>query len=206
MKSSRSVILSTAYFPPVHYFMQILSADRFMLEKYETYKKQTFRNRCEIYTANGRLSLTVPVKKINGNHTRVDEMLISDQYQWQKMHWRAILSAYTNSPFFLYYSDTIRKLLFFDEKNLFKYNLAIIRGIFEILDIEKEIQVSEQYEKHYDTTTDLRNAITPKAIPSHFEFKPYYQTFGERHGFMEGLSILDLLFNLGPETRSFLRT
>jgi hypothetical protein len=204
MKSPRSVILSTAYFPPVHYFMQIHGAEQFMIEKYETYKKQTFRNRCEIYTANGRLSLTVPVNKIYGNHTRVDEMIISDQYQWQKMHWGAIISAYTNSPYFLYYGDTIKELLFCNEKKLFNYNLNIIKSLFKILDIDKEIQFPERYEKHYDTTVDLRDAITPKAATSNFDLKPYYQTFGERYGFLEGLSILDILFNLGPETRSFL--
>lgn len=204
MKPSPLVILSTAYFPPVQYFRQIMAADRVLIEKFETYKKQTFRNRCEIYTANGRLALTVPVNKTNGNHTRVDEIRISDQYPWQKMHWRAIVSAYTHSPYFLYYSDTIKELLFNDEKNLLEYNQTVIRGILNMLDVDKEIPFTESFVKNYHEAMDLRDTITPKTATTAFELKPYYQTFGERHGFLKGLSVLDLLFNLGGETRSFL--
>jgi hypothetical protein len=107
MKTKNSILLATAYLPPVQYFMAIVNADDVYIEKHETYHKQTFRNRCEIYTANGKLPLTIPVIKVNGNHTRIDEITISDQYKWQILHWRAIKIAYSNSPFFLYYKDDL---------------------------------------------------------------------------------------------------
>jgi len=200
----QKVLLSTAYFPPVHFFGAIAATDCVTIEKHETYSKQTYRNRCDIYTANGRLSLTIPVNKVHGNHTRIDEVHISDQSNWRLNHWRAILAAYTNSPYFLYYGDKIKELLFNPEKNLFSFNNYLITQLLQILRIDKELHFTESFIRNPDEVVDLRNLISPKSDNNLFQFKSYYQTFGEKYGFLEGLSILDLLFNLGPESRAFL--
>jgi hypothetical protein len=204
MLLSPPAIFSTAYFPPLHYFAAMIAVPYLLIEKHETYQKQTYRNRCEIYSANGKLSLTVPVKKVFGNHTKIDEVQISNQYKWKKMHWRSIVAAYANSPFFLFFGDAIHNLIFYSQSNLFDYNFHLISGILKLLEIQKEIRFSNTFEKKYEGIVDYRNQITPKTKILTTDFKPYYQSFGDRHGFLGGLSILDLLFHIGPESRTYL--
>ncbi len=99
------VLLTTAYFPPVGYMAEVLRADTVVIEVHETYPKQTCRNHCVIQGPNGRQTLSIPVTRINGNHTKTRDILISTHEPWQKTHWRSIQTAYNNSPFFLYYLD-----------------------------------------------------------------------------------------------------
>jgi len=106
---AKSVILSSAYIPPVDYMTWIYGAERIILEKHENYIKQTYRNRCYIYSANGKLALTIPVIKTQGNHTPIDNIVIDYSEQWQKNHMRAIESAYNSSPFF--WTDTSSHIL-----------------------------------------------------------------------------------------------
>jgi hypothetical protein len=200
MKSGKPVLLSTAYMPPVHYFGLMVSAPEVFIEQHETYQKQTYRNRCEICTANGKLALTIPVIKTNGNHTKINDIIISEQSNWQVLHWRAIRSAYANAPFFLFYQEEIS--LFYQTKfeNLVDFNHRLMIELMSLAGIEKKISFTDRFEKHPRNLEDYRFSITPKVLPVLFQFRPYYQTFGEKHGFIPGLSLLDLLFNMGPET------
>jgi len=204
MKSNNPVLLSSAYLPPLHYFGLMAAAPEVIIEKHETYLKQTYRNRCEIYTANGKLALTVPVVKINGNHTKIDDIVISEQSKWQILHWRAIKSAYANSPFFLYYKDDIA--IFYQKPftSLFDFNLKILEEIMQLIGINKKISFTRKFEKHPRNVNDYRYLISPKIVPAQFQFRHYYQSFGEKHGFIPGLSILDLLFNTGNEAISLI--
>ncbi len=201
----KPVLLSTAYMPPLHYFALIAAAPAVIIEKHETYLKQSYRNRCEIYTANGKLALTIPVEKINGNHTRIDAIEISTQSKWQVLHWRALRTAYANSPFFLYYADEVAP--FYERKfnNLFDFNLAIIQEVLALMGIEKALSFTTAFEKHPQGVHDFRYSISPKLPMAQFAFEPYYQVFAEKHGFIPGLSILDLLFNMGSETGQVLK-
>lgn len=200
MNFDKPVLLSTSYLPSVHYFMLMAAAPEVVIEKHETYPKRTLRNRCEIYTANGKLPLTIPVTKVDGNHTRVDRIRISDQYDWQTLHWRAIRIAYTNSPFYLYYKDDVEVFYKKHFDNLFDFNMKLLRGICDLIGLEVKISVTETYEKEPKAMADFRSILSPRYDISTFQFKTYYQVFAERHGFIPGLSILDLLFNMGPET------
>lgn len=200
MHLEKPVLLPTAYLPSVHYFMLMAAAPQVFIEKHETYPKRTFRNRCEIYTANGKLPLTIPVTKVDGNHTRVDRIKISDQYDWQTMHWRAIRIAYTNSPFYLYYKDDIEIFYQKNFDNLFDFNMKFLNELCELIGLEVKISITESFEKVPEDMADFRHILSPKFNVSTFQFKPYYQAFAEKHGFMPGLSVLDLLFNMGPET------
>lgn len=200
MKSENPVLLSTAYLPPLHYLGLVKSASEVIIEKHETYLKQSYRNRCEIYTANGKLALTIPVVKVNGNHTKVDEIEISKQSNWQVLHWRTIRTAYANSPFFLYYKDDLELFYQKEYTNLFDFNLKFLKELMALIGIEKKISFTESFEKHHPIINDQRYSISPKIPPTSFQFKPYYQSFSEKHGFIPGLSILDVLFNMGPET------
>lgn len=204
MNFEKPVLLPTSYLPPVHYFMLMAAAPEVLIEKHETYPKRTFRNRCEIYSANGRLALTIPVTKVDGNHTRVDRVAISGQYDWQTLHWRAIRMAYTNTPFFLFYKDDIE--LFYQRKfdNLFSLNFQLLKEVVSLIGLEVKILVTDTFEKDPEDKEDYRYFLSPKFDISSFKFKPYYQAFAEKHGFIPGLSILDLLFNMGPETGDIL--
>lgn len=197
-------LLPTAYLPPIQWFVYLLAADRVFIEQLETYPKQTFRNRCEIATANGRLALTIPVIKVHGNHTKTKDIAIAYHQNWQLLHWRALTAAYANSPYFMYYQDDLAP--FFSEKfeNLMDFNLALIKNILELIGIEKVIEHTTAYEFSPGGRLDLRGEITPKKTFGQFPLPCYYQVFQEKCGFISGLSIIDLLFNMGPATAEVL--
>jgi hypothetical protein len=204
-QGNSSVLLPTAYLPPVFYLACLLHFDEVYIEQHETYPKQSYRNRCEILTANGKLTLTVPVQKPDGNRTKTNVVEVFSGSRWQINHWRAIESAYLSSPFFLYYQDAFKP--FYEEsfENLMNLNRKLVQAILEILDIEKTINLTEDFEKQPQGVLDLRTSIHPKR-PLEVQFFPdYTQVFSDRHGFSPNLSIIDLLFNLGPESKDYLR-
>lgn len=199
MQSVKTVLLSTAYLPPVHYFSCIAAAQQVLIEQYETYPKQTYRNRCEILTANGQFSLTIPVSKPFGNHTMTKNIEIANYQNWQMVHWRTIESAYASSPYFLYYKDLLIPFYLKKYQNLLHYNFELLKVLFEILEIDKPVILTTSYQKSVPDILDFREIITTKKPFTDFAFKPYYQVFEDRFGFTPGLSILDLVFNMGEE-------
>ncbi|MBE0638183.1 MAG: WbqC family protein [Bacteroidales bacterium] len=205
MKSGSTVLLPIAYLPPLQWFVFLFTANKVLIEQHETYPKQTYRNRCVIATSNGKLSLTIPVIKINGNHTKTREIAISYQQNWQKLHWRALVAAYANSPFFLYYQDDLEPFYTKRFENLMKFNLELMKKIMELVGIEPEFELTTTFELNPSGILDLRDEITPKKPFMLFSLPDYYQVFQEKQGFIKGLSIIDLLFNMGPETVDVLK-
>lgn len=195
------VVFSTAYLPPVQYFGEVSGFKEILIEACETYPRQTYRNRCSIYTANGALDLSIPVHKPEGNRTKTKEVRISYRENWQQIHMRAIESAYNASPFYLYYKDELTP--FFLEKKykyLLEFNTELFKVICNCCGIECRTKFTDSFRKEREQ--DYRNCFSPKkrdiAIPA------YPQVFGHKFGFIPGLSIIDLLFNLGPETKAYL--
>lgn len=199
LNNERVALLPTAYLPPVQWFVFLMAAGRVVIERHETYPKQTYRNRCEIATANGKLALTVPAVKTHGNHTKTKDIAISGHQNWQTLHWRALTAAYANSPYFLYFQDDFEPFYQKRFDNLLQFNLELLAVILRLLEVEKPIELSADYEKNPAGVLDLRNEITPKKPFTLFPLPQYYQVFEERNGFLPGLSIVDLLFNMGPE-------
>ncbi len=193
------ILLPTAYLPPIQWFVCFFAAKEVFIEQHETYPKQTYRNRCEIATANGKLALSIPVIKVDGNHTKTKDIAISDHQNWQALHWRAFVAAYANSPYFLFYQDDFEP--FFQKKhdNLLQFNLELLDLVMRLLEVEKPFKLTSGFEKNPAGMLDLRNEITPKKPFTLFPLSEYYQVFEERNGFKPGLSIVDLLFNMGPE-------
>jgi hypothetical protein len=157
-------------------------------------------------TANGVMDLTIPVEKINGSKTLIRDIRIFNHENWQMLHWRAMESAYSNSPFFEYYKDYL--LPFYSEKFdfLFDFNFKLLQKTFELLEIElPEIEFTNAFSqtKENENIIDFRNKFDPKkTLPT---AKPlYYQVFTEKFGFTPDLSIIDLLFNLGNESELYL--
>lgn len=185
-----------------------LKFDEVFVEIHETYPKQTYRNRCSIATSSGILNLTIPVNRVNGNHTKTIEICIDYSQNWQILHWRTIVTAYSKSPYFLFYRDYFEPLYFSEYKCLIEFNSKILSTVLKVLQINN-LQLN--YTKQFLTGTDffdLRNKFHPKAKSSDFvafELPRYIQTFEENHGFIPNLSIMDLLFNLGPQALTYLK-
>lgn len=199
-------LFSTAYFPPISYVAAMLDKQVVVVEQYETFPKQTYRNRAVVATANGLLSLTVPVVRINGNHTYTKDMTICYNENWAVKHWRAIESAYNSSPYFLYYKDEVEAILNKQYIGLVDLNMDILSFVFKKLKVAKDIMLSTDFVLAEDVATieDYRNRFSPKNKEI-LQLPPYDQVFEDRYGFQSDISILDLLFNLGPDSLGYLK-
>lgn len=208
---TKVAILSTAYLPPIQYFSKLLKFNKILIEKYETYPRQTYRNRCEIYSANGKLPLVIPVIKPNGNSTKISEVRIDYSVKWQREHWRALESAYKNSAFFEYIMDEFKKYYESNEwEFLIDFNTSIIKGVLNILDYNLEIGETNEFIKQYPLEeNDFRYSIHPKPHrrnhDDEFLIRQYFQVFSDKHGFLPNLSVFDILCNCGKESVELMR-
>jgi hypothetical protein len=195
------VIFPTAYFGNIAYFKELLKNSQVSIEAQENFVKQTYRNRCDILTANGMQCLSVPVNKPNGSKTRIEDVEILDAKNWRKDHWKALESAYAASPFFEHYGREVKELIYNKEPNLLKFNQAIITRILEWIDISIDFSFTEEY-VDLKNQVDQRILLNHKTVSNTESFTRYTQVFGEL-GFVSNLSILDMLFAEGPLTRLF---
>lgn len=198
-----TTLFSTAYFPPIEYFIHICQSEKIVIEQYENYLKQSYRNRYCIIGANGRIDLSIPVNKTTGNHTLIKDITIDYSTLWTNIHWRTLESNYNKSPFFIYYKDDIQ--LFYNKNftTLLEYNTEILKVILKFLKLPKEIILTKDYDKS-PKIEDLRYSMHPKKSSAMF-FPEYMQVFSDKFGFTANLSILDLLFNLGPDSLAYLQ-
>lgn len=191
-------VLPTAYLPPISWFAQLSSGEPVVIEQYEHFHKQTIRNRCTIDSPNGELNLTVPIDKSNfstGAKCMMKDVRISYRENWQHQHWNAIQSSYFNSPFFEYLQDDFRPIYLQHWTYLMDLNEALIAKCCELIDIQPSITLSDDFIPQVGK--GLESSVESQ-IP------PYYQVFAYKHGFQSNLSIIDLLFNLGPESLLYL--
>jgi hypothetical protein len=197
---NKACLLSSAYFACFEFYHCFKTYEEVYVELYESYTKQTYRNRCEILGANGKQILTVPVKA--PNHTLMKDVLIDNTASWQKQHIRSICSAYGSAPYFIYYDYLIFPVLEKPYKYLIDLNLELTDLMLGFMGSKKEIKKSERFEKSPENIVDLRNTFSPKKA-SGFTYPPYSQVFDEKFGFTSGLSVLDGLFNLGPDLKDY---
>lgn len=198
-----TILLSTAYFPNIQYVSKLLLGQPIRIEANETFLKQSYRNRCTIATANGPADLCVPVKKPNGNKTITKDILVDYDTKWQQDHWRAIVSAYGNSPFFEVLEPEFAPIFEKKEKYLLDLNVNVLNLLFLSLGHIVQLELTDHYVVALDGFIDYRNSIHPKKrmrVPDpRFSAIPYHQVFAQKHGFLDNLSFLDLLFNEGPQ-------
>ncbi|TXB66624.1 WbqC family protein [Vicingus serpentipes] len=193
---------SCCYLPPIEYFYYLVQENHAIIDVNENFVKQTFRNRCSILSPNGKLDLVIPLLK-KGKQTKIKNIKIAYYENWQKVHWKSIEAAYRSSPYFEYYEDEF-KTIFLEGKPtlLIDFNLKLINKIVELIGIPIEIVLSDKYINKDETKSDFRS-ISPKKKPS-LNFSDYIQVFSSKTGFEPNLSILDLLFNEGPNTKNYL--
>ena len=200
----KGAVLPMFYLPPVEYFAKLnIYRANILIEKEEHFPKQTYRNRANVYTPDGVLGLTVPVIKGSKNHTKIKDVKISYDFRWQRQHWMSLQACYRSSAYFEYYEDDLAP--FYEKKfdYLFDYNEQLLQFILKAIKMPANINYTQVYEADYLSLEDYRNTITPKKEAT-FEQKPYFQVFDERKGFLKNLSIVDLLFNQGPQTINYL--
>ena len=206
-----NVLLVTSYWPNLHYFFYVLNASIINIEQFDTYSKQSYRNRTQILSANGILNLSIPIKK-NKSEKVINSIEISYKEDWQKNHWRAITSAYKNSPYFDFFEEDL-KVFYSNKYNLLiDYNTDQLKFIVKVLKQKKNIQLTKQYESNPESVIDLRTIIHPKQsylsdkLLANKLDQSYYQTFENKISFTPNLSILDLLFNKGLHTIDYLKS
>ena len=194
------VLLSTTYFGPIQWYQKLYRAEHVEIEQWESFQKQTYRNRCLIATANGVQALTVPVE--HGDSPLIKDIRLSDHGNWRHLHWNALQSAYGESPFFEYYQDDIRSFFERHWTFLLDFNDEIRQKMCELIDIQPNVSYTEGFIPEESPLTSYRTAISPKHPQDDPDFLPkrYYQVYEQKHGFLPNLSILDLLFNMGPES------
>lgn len=197
------ILISTAYLPPVDYFSSISEADEIFIEKEENYLKQTYRNRCYILSAHGPQLLSVPVYLGSLHKTPIKEIRIDYSKRWQQVHLRAMTASYSSSPYFEFYFENIEKIISENHEFLLDLNKALTDSVVKILRLEKIISYTTHFETPGVNPNDFRYKVTPKKESS-FQVNKYIQVFNNDSGFVPNLSIVDLIFNLGPESRNYL--
>ena len=196
-------LFTTAYFPSISYMARFLQEDAPLIEICETYHKQTYRNRCRVMTANGVESMSVPVVKINGNHTMTKDIAISYDLPWQHIHSRCLESAYKAAPYFDHYYDYLKPIFKGHFERLIDLNDAALLAVLKMLKVNRGIKHTTDYIRNCDD--DLREAFSPKNTVKTDSFPTYYQVFSTKFPFTPDLSVLDLIFNEGPEAMAYLK-
>jgi hypothetical protein len=192
------------YIPPVSYFSGIKQYNyNFLLEIQEHFPKQTYRNRASIYSPNGTLDLMVPVIKGSKVHTKVKDVKISDEFNWQRLHWKSFESCYRNSAYFEFYEDEFNTFYTTKYTFLYDFNMELFQWILKQLKLNLNLQFTEEYIKNYADGIDFRTKYPVKDKHLNSDAKQYFQVFDDREGFKPNLSIVDLLFNQGPQAKTF---
>lgn len=198
------VLLHPTYFPSVSHFVAMVNADKIVFEVEDNFQKQTNRNRMYIYSPNGIQLLNIPLKHSPiGNHQKFKDTKIESAFDWQKQHFKSLEAAYRTSPFFEYFEDDIRPV--FEKKHAFMMdlNFQIMEIVTDCLGMDFSYDKTEEYFHEVSGMEDYRFLTNGKKDTSVFE--PYTQVFEEKHGYINNLSILDLLFNEGRYAMEYLK-
>ncbi len=201
----KSLIVEIQYFGNICFYNKVVNSTHILFEQYENFQKMSFRNRTQVLGANGVVDLTVPVLGGRNQKTNIREIKIDYLQDWQTRHWRTLESSYNKSPYFLFYKDRIKTLYEKKYVYLMELNIEIFDVLTKCLKIDIEVDFTQCWQKTYTNSEveDCRNMIKP-ANRSQFSHPKYFQVFDSE--FEPNLSILDLLFNLGPEAKDYLST
>lgn len=195
------ILLSTAYLPPIEYFSLISNADEVYIEREENYLKQSYRNRCYILSSHGPQILSIPVYSGSLHKTAIKDITIDYSKRWQQVHLRAIIAAYSSSPYFMYYFERIEKIISKNTDFLIDLNMELTSEMIDMLKLKTSQNYTDNFTVPAYSENDFRYSVSPKKASGYMP-KPYLQVFGDT--FVPNLSIIDLIFNLGPEAGNYL--
>ena len=199
----KPILLHPSYFPSIEKMASIVQSGTICWEIQDNYQKQTYRNRTYIAHSNGVLLLNIPIKHSeNGIRQKTKEVVVENDFPWQDHHWKSLQNAYRSSPFFEYYEDDLQPLFREPVENLLAHNLNIFDNLCEMIGIEVETDMTTSYEA-LPEFEDVRYLIDPKRKPE-FRNEPYSQVLSVNTEFLPNLSVLDLLFNEGPNALEYL--
>ncbi|MBD77653.1 MAG: hypothetical protein CL840_01775 [Crocinitomicaceae bacterium] len=197
------LVLPIGSFPPISYWAHALKAKHVLLDKHEYFIKQSYRSRYRIYSIHGEQVLSIPVD-YTGSKTIADQVTLVDYDPWRKVHTKALESAYSVSPYFEFYIDELNPIINSQETSLLEFNLQGLHWINKILELDIGFSMTSKFQKEYPFTDMRPGKKNDFAPPS--SFPVYNQVFMDKgNPFISNLSILDLLFNLGPEARVYLK-
>jgi hypothetical protein len=194
----QGAILSLHYLPCISWFRDFMAHSPVLIEKEENFVKSTARNRCEIAGANGKQVLSVPILGGRDHHQKYKQTRIAYQNHWRSSHWQSIRSAYGSAPYFEFYCERFQKFYESEHEFLFDFNHELLKLVLATLKAKKEFSFTQYYNSAVAEMIDLRNRSAEDSMPR------YYQVFEERNGFIGDLSILDLIFHLGPQALSYI--
>ncbi|MFD2541191.1 WbqC family protein [Lacinutrix gracilariae] len=198
-----NILIHPTYFPNIAHFAAMLQGKEVVFEMHDNYQKQTYRNRTFIYGANGKLQLSVPVVYSQKERQKYQDIKIHNTEKWQSLHWKSLESAYRTSPYFEFYEYELQPLFSQKTEYLLDFNLKCFETILECLQLDLNISETKEFQKETTDITDFRYLVNSRKEPN-FNLDTYTQVFGEKHGFIGNLSILDLLFNEGTNALSYL--
>lgn len=199
-----NVLIHPTYFPNIAHFVAIAKAKEVTFEIEDNFLKQTYRNRTYIYASNGKLLLNIPVIHTQKNRQKYRDVKIAQDTNWQLLHWKSLLSAYSTSPFFEFYKDELEPLFQTKTNFILDFNLKCFEVICDCLQLDVNILETETYEKTIVDKQDFRPLVNAKG--KDIKFDNYTQVFSNKHGFLNNLSIIDLLFNEGPNAITYLES
>lgn len=204
----QQLLIDLQYLPPISYFILLAQYDKVVLERGDSFNKSTYRNRCYIAGPNGALRLTIPVLGGKSHRIYYSDTQITYEQDWQKNHWQSLCSCYRSSPYFEFYEDRLAP--FYEQRftHLYEFNRELLMLMLDLLNLNIDISYTDEYHKTYSQADDYRDTILPdpRKAPQQTQINPpvYHQVFETKTGFLPNLSILDLLFNEGPNSRDFL--
>lgn len=201
-------ILPAFYIPNIEYIHKLVSYKEIIIEKYEFFKKQTYRTRCLIYSPNGKQMLNIPIIHLKNNEKQtISNVKIDYSENWQKQHLKSLEMAYRSSPFYEFYESTIISIYNKRWEYLFEFNLEFLNIILKILKYDVKINFTDSYKKEYlNNYLDLRNSFNAKTNIESYTHKEYFQIFSKKYSFIANLCILDLIFIKGNNTLDFLKS
>ncbi|BDW93263.1 hypothetical protein MACH07_20950 [Flagellimonas marinaquae] len=200
------ILLHPSYFPSIATFAAIAQYE-VVWEAHDNFQKQTYRNRCYISTDKGKHMLNIPIKHVGGKEGRQKyaDVVMENSYNWKKEHWRTLETAYRTSPFFEFYEDDLKTLFTGPDESLFRFNQKTISCIADCIGIKVPNETTDRYQTAPKNLIDARFLVNAKKEQV-WEMETYTQVFEERHNFIPNLSVLDLLFNEGTNTLSYLKS
>ena len=198
-----NIIIHPSYFPSISHYVAIVNSDIVTLEMEDNFQKQTNRNRMYIYSPNGIQLLNIPIKHSKETHQKIQDVRLETAFDWQKQHFKSLEAAYRTSPFFEYFEDDLMPIFTKKHNFLMDLNIQTMELVSKCLGINYAPEKTIEYFHEVKDKSDYRNLINGKKDSTQLE--PYTQVFGEKHGFINNLSILDLLFNEGRYAKDYLK-